>query len=142
MIAIKYSLFAVIATGVNLLFQFFSLQIYTEDNVGKILDIQIDAIYVAMFIGTIAGLVAKYILDKKYIFYHKPETKSKDLEKFIAYAFTGVFTTIIFWGTELAFNATFEHPSAKYIGAVIGLSIGYVMKYLLDKRFVFTESSA
>ncbi|NDE35784.1 MAG: GtrA family protein, partial [Gammaproteobacteria bacterium] len=27
-----------------------------------------------------------------------------------------------------------------YLGAVIGLSIGYLTKYQLDKRFVFTSS--
>ena len=131
MIAIKYSLFAVIATGVNLLFQFISFSLY--QGYGEI--------YVAMFLGTIAGLVTKYILDKKYIFYHQPESKTQDLKKFIAYSFTGVFTTVIFWGTELAFDWYFSHPIAKYIGAVIGLSIGYVTKYMLDKSYVFKEAA-
>jgi len=49
----------------------------------------------------------------------------------------GVFTTIIFWGTEIAFDILFQDPNAKYLGAVIGLSIGYVIKYFLDKRYVF-----
>ncbi len=131
MIAIKYTVFAVIATLINLLFQFFSFSLYqgTAD------------LYVAMFFGTIAGLIAKYVLDKKYIFFHQPQSKSQDLKKFLAYSFTGVFTTIIFWGTEIAFDVIFEHPAAKYIGAIIGLSIGYVSKYLLDKNYVFTESA-
>ena len=48
-----------------------------------------------------------------------------------------VFTTIIFWGTEIAFDTLFQDPNAKYLGAVIGLSIGYIIKYFLDKKYVF-----
>lgn len=92
-----------------------------------------------MFFGTLAGLVCKYVLDKKYIFYHKPESKTKDAKKFIAYSLTGVFTTIIFWGTEMAFDYFFTNDGAKYVGAVIGLSIGYIIKYALDKKYVFIE---
>ncbi len=51
----------------------------------------------------------------------------------------GIFTTIIFWGTEIGFNAIFENQNAKYIGAIIGLSIGYAIKYFLDKKFVFVH---
>lgn len=127
MIAIKYSIFAVISTLFNLLFQYFSFQFYAG----------FGSLYVAMFFGTLAGLVAKYILDKKYIFYHTPKDKKDDAKKFVLYSFMGVFTTIIFWGTEIAFDALFQDSNAKYVGAVIGLSIGYVIKYFLDKKFVF-----
>jgi len=48
-----------------------------------------------------------------------------------------VFTTIIFWGTEIGFDVIFDNDNAKYLGAVIGLSIGYIVKYFLDKKFVF-----
>ena len=37
----------------------------------------------------------------------------------------------------MAFYYLLPNPNAKYIGAVIGLSIGYIIKYFLDKRFVF-----
>ena len=92
MLAVKYSLFAAISTGFNLFFQFFSLLIYSS----------IGSLYMAMFVGTLAGLVAKYILDKKYIFYHTPKSKGDDAKKFMIYSFMGVFTTAIFWGTEIA----------------------------------------
>jgi putative flippase GtrA len=87
--------------------------------------------------GTLAGLVAKYILDKKFIFYHTPKDKKDDAKKFALYSLMGIFTTIIFWATEITFDRVFEEPNSKYIGAIIGLSIGYVIKYFLDKRFVF-----
>jgi hypothetical protein len=43
----------------------------------------------------------------------------------------------VFWITEITFDAAWESDLAKYVGAVVGLSIGYVLKYYLDKRFVF-----
>ena len=130
MIAIKYTVFAVISTLFNLLFQYLSFFVYSD----------FAALYVAMFFGTLAGLIAKYILDKKFIFYHIPKDKKDDAKKFALYSLMGVFTTIIFWGTEIAFDALIQDPNAKYIGAIIGLSIGYVIKYFLDKRYVFIHN--
>lgn len=51
----------------------------------------------------------------------------------------GVFTTFIFWGVEISFDYFFKNNNAKYLGAVIGLSIGYLIKYFLDKNFVFKD---
>ena len=127
MIAIKYTIFAAIATLFNLLFQYFSFLVY----------IGFGSLYVAMLFGTLAGLVAKYILDKKFIFYHIPTDKKDNTKKFALYSLMGVFTTIIFWGVEIAFDTLSQDPNAKYLGAVIGLSIGYVIKYFLDKKYVF-----
>jgi putative flippase GtrA len=127
MLAIKYSIFAVISTLFNLLFQYFSFLVYSDTG----------SLYVAMFIGTLVGLVAKYILDKKFIFYHTPKGKKDDAKKFALYSLMGVFTTIIFWGTEIAFHTLYSNPNAKYLGAAIGLSGGYITKYFLDKKFVF-----
>jgi putative flippase GtrA len=127
MIAIKYSVFAVISTICNLLFQYLCFLVYEG----------FASLYVAMLVGTLAGLVAKYILDKKYIFCHEPIDKKDDAKKFALYSFMGIFTTIIFWGSEIAFDALFQGQYSKYIGAVVGLSIGYVIKYFLDKKYVF-----
>lgn len=127
MLAIKYSIFAAISTLFNLLFQYFSFGLYSG----------FGSLYVAMFFGTLAGLIVKYVLDKKFIFYHEVKDKKDDAKKFALYSLMGVFTTIIFWGTEIAFNAILEGSNAKYIGAIIGLSIGYVIKYFLDKKYVF-----
>lgn len=131
MIAIKYIMFAVVAILLNLLFQYLSFLVYD----GAL------SLYIAMAAGTLAGLVSKYILDKKFIFYHKPESKKNDATKFFFYSLTGVFTTFIFWGTEIAFDAILETEAAKYIGAIVGLAIGYVIKYFLDKTYVFREQS-
>ena len=131
MIAVKYVAFAVVATLLNLLFQFISFLVYDG----------FASLYVAMAAGTAAGLLSKYILDKKFIFYHKPTSKKNDATKFFFYSLTGVFTTFIFWGTEIAFDSMFDAEAAKYIGAVVGLAIGYTFKFFLDKTFVFRGQS-
>jgi len=130
MIVVKYALFALISTIINILFQYLSFLVYE----GFL------SLYIAMFIGTVAGLVLKYVLDKKYIFFHTPKSKKDDGKKFFLYSLMGVFTTFIFWGFEISFDYMFENDNAKYLGAVIGLTIGYIVKYYLDKRFVFVDS--
>ena len=129
MIAIKYILFAVISIFLNVLFQYLSFFVYRG----------FGSLYVAMLTGTLVGLVSKYILDKKYIFYDPSENKTDDARKFMLYALMGVFTTLIFWITEFSFDVLFEHENAKYAGAIIGLSIGYTIKYVLDKKYVFRD---
>lgn len=129
MIVLRYALFALISTIVNIVFQYLSFLVYE----GFL------SLYVAMFIGTVAGLVLKYVLDKKYIFFHTPKSKKDDGKKFFLYSLMGVFTTFIFWGFEIGFDYMYESENAKYFGAVLGLSIGYVVKYFLDKKFVFKE---
>ncbi len=127
MIALKYVCFAVIATVLNLLTQALSLSIYFGAY----------SLYVAMTFGTLVGLVSKYALDKQFIFGYQPASRMDNVNRFLSYSLTGVFTTAVFWITEITFDAAWESDLAKYVGAVVGLSIGYVLKYYLDKRFVF-----
>ena len=127
----KYSLFAALATAVNLLTQwpFFAL---------------LDGpwvLYTAMAAGTITGLVTKYILDKRWIFYFTPRNRSDDAYRFMLYTTMGGFTTIIFWGTEMAFYFWVPINGAQYWGGALGLTVGYTAKYLLDRRFVFGETA-
>jgi len=129
MMILRYALFALLSTIVNIGFQYLSFLVYD----GFL------SLYLAMFIGTLGGLVLKYILDKKYIFFHTPKSKKDDGKKFILYSLMGVFTTLIFWGFEIGFDYMFEDENAKYSGAVLGLAIGYVVKYYLDKKFVFKD---
>ncbi len=95
------------------------------------------SIYLALFIGTFAGLVVKYLLDKNFIFYHVTTTQKENVKNFGLYSLMGIFTTMIFWGTEIGFDTVFEDENAKYIGGLIGLAVGYVIKYFLDKKYVF-----
>ena len=129
-LAIKYVIFAVVATGVNIACQDLTGRIY----VGMF------SIYLSMFVGTLAGLAVKYVLDKKYIFYHSSKNLADDGRMFFLYTFMGIFTTLLFWGSELGFQYVFHTKSMRYVGALLGLGVGYLVKYQLDKRFVFTES--
>ena len=129
---IKYILFAEVSILFNLLFQYLSSLMYAG----------FGTLYIAMFSGTLAGLIVKYILDKKFIFYYECKDKKSDARKFLLYSYMGLFTTAIFWGIEIAFETFSQNPNAKYVGAMIGLSIGYVIKYFLDKRFVFFDNGA
>ena len=96
------------------------------------------AILFSILNGTIIGLLVKYSLDKKYIFNFYPTSTFDDLKTFLIYAGTGIGTTFIFWTTEISFHLVYESKPMRYIGAVIGLTIGYTLKYFLDGNFVFS----
>ena len=132
MLAIKYVIFACIATMVNLSTQYPFFILFKGFWV----------LYLAMFAGTLTGLATKYWLDKRWIFYYQPASKSEDLSKFGLYSLMGIFTTVIFWGSEILFYHFFDFPNAHLWGGAFGLSIGYITKYLLDKKFVFNRVPA
>ncbi len=95
----------------------------------------------SVLVGTGIGLVVKYILDKRYIFGFRARSAAHDGHVFVLYALTGLATTAVFWGFEFGFQYMFETKNMRYLGGVIGLSIGYLVKYHLDKRFVFRTES-
>jgi len=126
-IAILYSLFAGLSTVVNIASQMISIWIYS----GRY------AVEVSIIVGTIAGLPLRYFLEKKYIFAFQSKGIKHDGILFVMYSFMGIFTTLIFWGVEYGFHLLFSSDTMRYLGAIIGLSIGYFIKYQLDKRYVF-----
>ena len=130
MIATRYILFAILSTLVNLLSQFLTFIIldYTYET------------YIAIANGTIAGLLVKYLLDKYYIFNLNVKEYSSS-NTFVPYILTSILTTIIFWFTELWFINYIQIPYTEYIGAIVGLSMGYTLKYFLDRDFVFNEKN-
>lgn len=91
----------------------------------------------AVIAGTGVGLVVKYVLDKRWIFYDRTAGARAQGRQFGLYSAMGLVTTAIFWATETAFWLTWQTHEARELGAVIGLSIGYVVKYRLDRRYVF-----
>lgn len=127
--AILYINFAMLATIVNLCSQEVTSRIVQNEY----------ELFASIFIGTVAGLMVKYLLDKKYIFNFTSSHLKKDLTTFFLYSLMGVVTTIIFWVTEYTFDAWFGTKLMRYVGAVLGLSIGYIAKYYLDKKYVFIE---
>ena len=53
-----------------------------------------------------------------------------------------MLTTALFWGTEYVFHLAFDSDLMRYIGGVLGLVGGHIIKYQLDKRYVFVHPSA
>ena len=51
-----------------------------------------------------------------------------DGRTFALYTLTGVATTLVFWGFEFGFDHIFASKAMRYLGAVIGLAIGYFMR--------------
>ena len=122
----KYVLFCVVAIFVNLTSQRIFIELIFVDN------------YIsAILFGTLTGLISKYILDKNYIFKDFDHSLKNNSKKFTMYSFNGIFTTIIFWGIESLFYFVYSTNFARELGAIIGLSIGYFLKYKLDKKYVF-----
>lgn len=131
-LTISYAVFALIATSANIGAQDLVLRIYSGA-------FDILASFIA---GTGVGLVVKYILDKRYIFRFRAYSVAHDTKTFALYTVMGVATTVIFWGFEFGFHYIFETKEMRYLGGVIGLAIGYMTKYNLDKRYVFRTDTA
>ena len=96
----------------------------------------------AVAVGTLVGLAIKYVLDKRWIFYDASTGMQAHGKKFALYTAMGVVTTLIFWGTETAFWLTWRTDLMRELGACLGLAVGYVVKYQLDRRFVFAPAAA
>lgn len=128
-IAALYTAFAVFSTVINIGAQMLSIWAYNGPY----------AVEISILVGTAAGLPLRYILEKRYIFAFKSDGFGHDSRLFVLYSFMGVFTTAIFWGVEYAFHLIFETDAMRYVGGVIGLAIGFYVKYQLDKKYVFVN---
>lgn len=126
----RYAFFAVIATVINLAVQRIIFIFRSEES----------GFFLALLVGTGAGLVVKYALDKRWIFNDLATGVRSHSRKFSLYTLMGVFTTLIFWGFETGFWLLWRTDLMREAGAIIGLCIGYVVKYQLDRRFVFTDA--
>lgn len=131
-LAISYAIFALIATAANIGAQDLAIRIYS----GAF------GIAASIVVGTGAGLVVKYFLDKRYIFRFQTRNIAHDTRTFALYTAMGLATTVIFWGFEFGFHHIFETKEMRYLGGIIGLAIGYLTKYHLDKRYVFRTEAA
>ena len=130
-IAVLYTLFAVLSTAINIGSQMLSIWIYE----GPL------SVEISILVGTAMGLPLRYFLEKRYIFNFTSKNLVHDGKLFVFYSAMGVITTIIFWGTEYAFHLVYDTDLMRYLGGIIGLSIGFYVKYQLDKKYVFVNSS-
>lgn len=129
-LAAVYTLFAALATVTNILTQEAAIRLYDGPW----------SIPLSIIAGTATGLILKYLLDKRYIFQFQPANAAHDARTFAMYTLMGLVTTAVFWGFEYAFHLLFASKEMRYAGGVLGLAIGYVTKYQLDKRLVFIHS--
>ncbi|MEF2977472.1 GtrA family protein [Subtercola sp. YIM 133946] len=132
-----YVLFAAISTAANLGSQFL------VEIAGTALGIASSVSLVAsVIVGTGVGVVAKYILDKRFIFRYEVKSMKHQARTLGLYTIMSGITTLIFWGFEFGAYFAFGTAAAKYTGAIIGLGIGYVIKYFLDKNITFREDKS
>ena len=128
-----YGLFALLSTATNLGAQ----QIAVMLLVGRVADV----LHPSLLCGTVAGFASKYMLDKRFVFRDRSARRRDEARKLVFYGLFSVATTVIFWGCEIGFYRAFATPEAKYAGAVIGLAVGYAAKFVLDRRFTFTDAA-
>lgn len=128
-LVVRYTLFAILATATNLGAQRVVLEIDRSD-AGFLL---------ALCTGTLTGLFVKYMLDKRWIFHDTRTGLRTHGRLFARYTMMGIFTTLIFWGTETAFWLVARTDTMRELGAVLGLAVGYFLKYRLDRRYVFGD---
>ena len=127
-LTLLYVAFAVVATLANLGAQ----RLVLQAGEGPVL------FALAMVGGTALGLVVKYALDKRWIFADPSTGLRAHGRRFSLYTAMGLVTTAIFWASETAFWLLWQTHTAREVGAVLGLAVGYAVKYHLDRRFVFT----
>lgn len=130
-LAALYAVFALIAIAVNMACQALVIWVYK----GAF------AIQLSILAGTAAGLPVKYLLDKRYIFGFEPLSLTQDGRVFMLYTGMGVLTTGLFWGVEYGFHMAFGTDIMRYLGGALGLTLGNIIKYHLDKRYVFRKGA-
>jgi putative flippase GtrA len=126
----RYVLFAILATFVNLSLQRYVLWFGENSSM----------LGLALVLGTVSGLIVKYTLDKRWIFEDLSDGAIEQSKQFTLYALMGLITTIIFWGIETIFWLVWRTDTMRELGAIIGLSIGYLVKFWLDRQYVFSDS--
>ena len=130
-IAVLYTLFAVVSTAINIGSQMVSIWVYEGPF----------SVEISILVGTAMGLPLRYFLEKRYIFNFTSKNLVHDGKLFVFYSAMGVITTLIFWGTEYAFHFIYDTDFMRYLGGIIGLSIGFYVKYRLDKKYVFVNGT-
>ena len=130
-ISLFYTLFAVLSTVINIGSQMLSVWAYKG----------LFSVEISILVGTAAGLPLRYILEKRYIFDFTSKNLAHDGKLFVFYSAMGVITTFIFWGTEYAFHLIYDTDLMRYVGGIVGLAVGFYVKYQLDKKYVFVNSS-
>lgn len=125
-----YLLFSLISIFINILIQYLSMFFYRG-----FLDVEI-----SILLGTLVSVPFRYIVEKTYIFNFTSINLKQDSQIFVLYLYYSIITTLIFWSIEYCFYILFSTNLMRYVGGILGLSIGFFLKYQLDKKYVFIKS--
>ncbi len=138
-----YILFAVLSTILNYLvqisvdffFNIINIPIFLHYFYGSINA----AFCIKIFSATLIAFVFKYCVDKIIIFkINNDSAINSNSTMILLYTVFAVFTTLIFWTTQLLFRLYIGY---EYLGMIIGLAIGYTIKFLLDRKYVFVREN-
>ena len=122
-----YVTFAIIVTIINLASQRAVLS-FLSGNIG---------FFLALFFGTLVGVIVGYLLDKNWIFNDETKISQNYGKQFFLYAMTGAIHTPIFWITETLFWFIWMTDQMRELGAILGLLFAYTIKYFILKRYIF-----
>jgi len=122
-----YVAFAIIVTIINLASQRAVLS-FLSGNIG---------FFLALFFGTLVGVIVGYLLDKNWIFNDETKISQNYGKQFFLYAMTGAIHTPIFWITETLFWFIWMTDQMRELGAILGLLFAYTIKYFILKRYIF-----
>jgi putative flippase GtrA len=126
-LVLRYTIFAALASFANLSAQRMVLA----------LGIHPHSLPTALVVGTATGLVLKYMLDKRWIFNDRATGFRAHRDRFTRYSLMGIATTALFWVTETSCWLLWRRDDLRELGALLGLGVGYLLKYHLDCKFVF-----
>ena len=142
----KYMFFAIIAIGINVVVQIVSKELFLllfnslAHNYFSFSTTKLEYWFIfALGMGTVSGFVFKFVMDKFIVFEDSITTIEKTTRQISLYFAFAIVTTTIFWGFEFLFKVLFPEGSMYLIGGIIGLAIGYTVKFLLDKTYVFMD---
>ena len=140
---ITYITFALISIIINTSTQIIIQTLYNHIDclwLDKVLFIHVTCGFIIkILIATGVAFIFKYIIDKAIVFEVNGvlDSKKMKIRQFGLYLLFSFITTIIFWGIVLVFKMIFADQWAELVGTVVGLSVGYTIKFFLDSKIAF-----
>jgi len=133
-----YIVFAGISILINIGSQAIIKSMLTDSYFTTVHLLSLDVAFLLQLItGTLAGFIFKFIVDKHIVFKDRNRGIKYAVKQLFVYTMFAIGTTLVFWFVEIGFELLFTFRGRDLIGGLIGLCIGYTVKYLLDKKYVF-----